>query len=446
MRVRFAPLFLAASQFLAAPIAQADDVALYAGVANVVKAAGAKSSALDALTWAYRSLRLLDEKGAFRVAALDGKGLLAPVEVDAFVDHIVACASKNQYLNGVMRAFAKSGYAFQGADRDAVIAKVIGYAVALARLTKLMRDDWRVVAAVQAHWAQYKKGMRHLKVLNLFEKAKFLTVEYMITQLLRNHREHKIPADSGRATLPLNIMEAVLEDTRLRNLDNARVGITLALAKPGEEKLNKRTGAGPTTFSDDGKAIAYRMPLSKRWDDLYTVWNLAFVSHYGRFPYLFAKLLTPQVLCYEEDPHGYIYNRGLALYMHLHQATFERMDRAAAKANGKPFPEELAWADPALTKLFSATNVASSRDYDQALQQAEPSLARALRIGLTSAMGKLSKLGEGALDKLRTATLAPFAKATELGTKVKKGVGKALDSMKEGAKKAASKLKALFGR
>jgi hypothetical protein len=136
----------------------------------------------------------------------------------------------------------------------------------------------------------------------------------------------------------------------------------------------------------------------------------------------------------------------LALYMHLHQATFERLDRAAAKAAGKDFPPELAWADRALTKVFSAQNVSSARDYDAALQKADPSLARRLRIELVDALGKISKMGTAALDKLRTATLAPFTKAAELGTKLKEGAGKAIGAVQQAAKKAASKLKKLFGR
>jgi len=61
-----------------------------------------------------------------------------------------------------------------------------------------------------------------------------------------------------------------------------------------------------------------RFALPRRWADLYTTWNLAFVSHYGDFPYLMTKLLIPQVNGYQDSPEEYIYNRLLALYCQLH--------------------------------------------------------------------------------------------------------------------------------
>lgn len=437
-------LFLICNSFSGA--SRADGGAYLAAVANAVKAAASKGDPRAALLEIYRSLRLADASGEFQVAALRGKKLRAPVDVGAFVDRVVSCMGQNPYLGATLAAFASKGYRFSGADEAAVLRRVLAYAVALDRLTKLIRGDYRVLDAMRAHWKQYKKRGKHLKAFNLFGKAKFLTMEFATARYLDNLRKRKISPDAGRITLPLNIMEAVLEDLRLGNKDNARTGLTLAFAKPGEKKKNPRTGAGPTTFSDDGKAIAYRVPLAKRWADLYTVWNLAFVSHYGRFPYLFAKLLTPQVLCYAPDPTGYVYNRAVALYIHLHQAAFEKLDREAAKSAGKPYTEELAWADSTLTKIFSSVNVSSAKDYDRALNAADPTLARTLRLGIGAAVKRLTKMPAKVMETLRKDVVAPFVKtATKLGTAVVTGVRKTIDKVKEGAKKATNKLKKLFG-
>jgi hypothetical protein len=54
-------------------------------------------------------------------------------------------------------------------------------------------------------------------------------MEFGTARFLDNLRKRKISPDAGRITLPLNIMEAVLEELRLGNKDNARTGPTLAL-------------------------------------------------------------------------------------------------------------------------------------------------------------------------------------------------------------------------
>src|SRR5205085_6311394 len=151
---------------------------------------------------------------------------------------------------------------------------------------------------------------------NLFERAKVGTIDFVMIRYLTMHEKHEVPYTWGRETLPLNIAEAALEDFRLKHLDNARTAMPLLFNRPGIKKLDPKSHNGPTRFSDDGKGILYAPPLPRQWDDLYSTWNLAFVSHYPNAPYFFAKLVNPQVGCYQQLPEGYLYNRALALYLH----------------------------------------------------------------------------------------------------------------------------------
>src|SRR5439155_18052223 len=116
-------------------------------------------------------------------------------------------------------------------------------------------------------------------------------------------------------------------------------------------------------------------------------WNLGFVSHYGVFPFFFAKLLAPQVLCYHADPKAYIYNRGLALYTHIQFVLFSLAGRGAT----------IDWSEKELTKLWGKANAASAADYDAALAKAAPSIANKLKKRLGDAYSWLRANSAGKL-------------------------------------------------
>jgi hypothetical protein len=194
-------------------------------------------------------------------------------------------------------------------------------------------------------------------------------------------------------------MEAVLEDTRLGFTDNARAGMSMAVNPPGDTKANPKTGAGPSRFTPDHKAILYFPPLPRQWVDLYSTWNLAFVSHYPDHPFFFAKLLTPQVGCYQAAPEGYLYNRGMALYTHIYFTLFTRLDRKAKK----PALADMDWSNKDLTKLWAKVNAASAHAYDEALAKADPSLANEIKLRVSNALQWLQEHSVGkTLEELRS--------------------------------------------
>jgi len=139
--------------------------------------------------------------------------------------------------------------------------------------------------------------------------------------------------------------------------DNGYAGTVLAKYKPGSRRYNDKTGEGPSCFSDDGNAILLKMALPRKWADLYAVWNLAFVTSYSH-PYIMVKLLIPSVNDYKEEPAEYIYNRGMALYTHIHFELFRRVDFANAGTS------EVSWPDEHLRKFFGAANKDYAKQYD----------------------------------------------------------------------------------
>ena len=88
-------------------------------------------------------------------------------------------------------------------------------------------------------------------------------------------------------------MEAVLEDERTQNFDNAEAGVILAKF-PHTREHNNRTGSGPCHLSPSRQFWECPQPLSLHWADLYSSWNLAFVSEFPDFVYYIPKLLIHQ--------------------------------------------------------------------------------------------------------------------------------------------------------
>ena len=100
------------------------------------------------------------------------------------------------------------------------------------------------------------------------------------------------------------------------------------------------------------------MPASQQWTDLYSTWNMAFVSHYDNFAYVIPKLLIPSVSGYHDNPKGYIYTRSLALYIHLYSRFLAKGEAIQAGVED-PFK----WYDVGLTSLWGEVNKESSLDY-----------------------------------------------------------------------------------
>ena len=321
--------------------------------------------------------RLIDRMGRWQAQELaaDGDWLLGE-DLDVhnaleLLDDAARCAEANSYLVEFLNR-AGGGASEQLREKvrsegATVLPSVVTYGLLLERLTQAMRNDWKVIAACREIWLGARDAEDMKSHWTVFEHAKVVSIDVTIDRVLGFHESGSVDPGFTRLLLPVNIIEAMFEDIRLGNRDNAASAWPLVKDRPGSWAREAKTGEVAARWSEDRKAILLSFALPRKWADLYTTWNLAFVSHYGDFPYLMTKLLIPQVNSYRDSPEEYIYNRLLALYCQLHYTGFGRIDLASQGRSA------IDWHDEALTKLWSSVNRQSAEKYSEAVEQLERS-------------------------------------------------------------------------
>lgn len=320
-------------------------------------------------------LRLIDSAGRWqseRLAAIGDRLLGEDLDTDdalELVDEVARCASANPYLTEFLaRTEGENFDRLRHKSRTegaTVLPSVVTYGLLLERLTQAMRDDWRLLEACREIWLRARDAEAMESQFNFFERAKILSIDLAIGRILEFHESGSVDPEFARILLPMNIIEAMFEDIRLGNRDNAASAWPLVKDRPGSSTDDAKTLEVAARWSADGKAISLSFALPRSWADLYATWNLAFVSHYGDFPYLMTKLLIPQVNGYQDSPEEYLYNRVLALYCQLHHMGFGRVDLA------KQGRDAIDWHDEALTKLWSRVNRESAEKYSEAVKRRE---------------------------------------------------------------------------
>jgi len=118
-----------------------------------------------------------------------------------------------------------------------------------------------------------------------------------------------------------------------------------------------------------------RPPLPRIWANLYSSWNLAFVSAYLNNPMFFSKLLAPIVHVYQgEGNEGlYLWPRVVCLYMHIQYEIMSRTlggmgrRRVLVKMGEFGRPEIYRfygdWRSDLATALFGTVNKVASRQF-----------------------------------------------------------------------------------
>ncbi len=240
-----------------------------------------------------------------------------------------------------------------------VLPDVVTFAWALEALTRLLAEDWRFLEFTLAHWRQGRRFVWGSKNFRPFDHVKLVSIEHLNSRFVECHRLGVVPPGFMRVLLPLNILEAVTWDIVEGYPGNARAGLTLARFPPGAARENTATGEGPSLWSPDRRAIWVRMALPKAWADLYSSWNLAFVSQYDPFPYVMCKLLVPSVLGYAAQPAAYIYYRCLAIHALMNYAYLGDRDPE------RPRITDLVWRDHRLTRAWSRHNRECARHYER---------------------------------------------------------------------------------
>lgn len=306
----------------------------------------------------YQTLRLMDVNGAWVAPELEYiSEELLPSNLginDAYdlLDRMAIHAEENPYMVDFFDATKGKSFDALFSQVDAtgaqILPAVVAYAVLQENMTKAMYNDHTLIEVLMNIWVPTRQAMGIEAMLDTFSKMKLASVEKPMNDYLTFHATGVIPANYAKLDLPLNIFEAVAEDLSADRRDNAKAGTVLAFNLPGQQ---------PARFSDDGKAVLLTMPQPKAWADLYTVWNMAFVSHFTYFPFVMVKLMIPQVNNIADNPEAYIYNRSLALYTHLHFSFIGQADQLMA---GQP---PMNWYDPELTALFGKVAKRSAKHY-----------------------------------------------------------------------------------
>ena len=287
--------------------------------------------------------------------------LLTPEDPSSYIDRTISCLSKNPYLNKVVSQIKTiDAFSSDQAQLQYLLFSATTYGMALDAFATLARSDYRVLKGSLRHWSMIKLNPEYYKLMTPFGEAKYDTVFVCLSKMLLAFELGHIPEINGALTIPLNILEAVLNDIKLGFPENAEAGVILQKNNPGHLLSDDGTGAGPTTLDQDpnnwySQSISYHFPLSQKWDDLYSVWNMAFVSHYPEWPFFIAKLATPAVSCYQSNPNEYLFFRGLDLWMHVNW-----YNRLKLKPN---YYGKIDWVVANFTREFGKINAESAKDY-----------------------------------------------------------------------------------
>ena len=221
---------------------------------------------------------------------------------------------------------------------------VVVYAALLQRLTSALRQDWRSVRTLAQHWRAERTRLRWRKHAKRFVILKLLSVEYPLLRLLKRFQTGSVPSSYLRTALRINILEAVGFDLARGLPDNAAAGATLA-----------RSGHRGARVTPDTQGLQVDFLGGRAWADLYTVWNMGFLLHYETFPWAFAKLLIPQVTGYGPNGDAYIYNRAIALYLHVHMCAFRAIEWNKVKMRKEPSHRPSRYGREKLVKVWGAS-------------------------------------------------------------------------------------------
>lgn len=193
------------------------------------------------------------------------------------------------------------------------------------------------------------------KIFNTFEQLKFASIKILNYVKIK----HSIPPfqTPPGTSIITNVLEAVAQDLSVGNGRNADVGLELL-----QPPMDNRDEWAP--HAEDLGVLGSNWKWAREWSDLYTSWNLAFVT--SQFPdtlMFYAKLMNPMTfgLYHAEGAQGmFIYPRCITLYLHL-QYILERRVEAYIEEPDRPLSERFSlaqndWGNPMLAMQLSKLN------------------------------------------------------------------------------------------
>lgn len=317
----------------------------------------------------YQTLHLLDAGGNWASPLLESrsKELLPDAvtfsECNRFLQQMMELSLRNPFFASFLeQALSKRFPVLEEkfcAEGSTVIPDALAFALVLDRLTRVCCDDFRILEACHAITMTGLRNTGAYRMAPFFYRIKLRTVASSVTFVIQAQQQpqENLKHNWGSRWLRLNILEAVFSDLLMGFFDNARAGRILAVQKTGRKRPDSLTGAGPCCWSADGKTVCLGQPFVKSWDDLYQIWNMAFLSKMGDLPYIISKLLIPEVSGYADHPGSFMHKRLIALYLYMAWLFFDSSHRLS---HHLPMVN---WYDPALTRFWGSCAREAAREY-----------------------------------------------------------------------------------
>lgn len=275
------------------------------------------------------------------------------------VDKISNNCNENPYLVRALESFKTLEINIP----DQAMIEYVTFTMAMESATQAMLNSPPLTRLIVAIWDKLAKNpLNVVSKIGLEASIKYYSVRIPLLEFL-NGRE--VNDDFFSEVLSINIIEATIFDFIKGNNGNAFAGYILSQNKSSKFE-NQKTGSGPTERSKDGERLRLRNPFPKQWDDLYSTWNLGFVSQFNT-PLWYIPLLIPSVSGYANNPEEYIYNRILALFAILN------FKLIMEDSDDKIMFEEYLPGD-FITKSFDTTNRKSAEEYASLILNADKRL------------------------------------------------------------------------
>lgn len=293
---------------------------------------------LAAMQKHFFNLDLMNENGFWKGPKLESiSSKLLPTNASvqslrALIDESTFNIEQNPYMHKFLLEAEKSDlseFHQKIESNKSFIPDVLTYAMALENFTKASIEDVNLFEEAFNVWDS-EGLLRKSPKYGLLGIIKYYSVRQAASDIIKVIKKGTVSQDFVRYLLPINILEAAMYECWNGNLDNYKVGRTLAENPPGG-KYNPRTGSGPARISEIGQLIELHCPFPKEWADLYQAWNLAFVLTLN-MPISIPKLLIPTVSGYQQAPQHYMHKRVIALYT-SYNYKLEKTDIKSAQLN-----------------------------------------------------------------------------------------------------------------
>ena len=178
----------------------------------------------------------------------------------------------------------------------------------------------------------------------------------------------------------------MLQDVSQGSNDNAEAGFEL-MSEPYHTIYDRSPPPGlgngiPKEWEgftgQDGSSLGVqdlRPPLPRIWNNMYSAWNLAFVSAYPDSPFFMSKLLAPIVHLYQEEGSQgiYLWPRVACLYIHMQHMIMARSVGGKGRwpvvlrigVSGRPELHKIHgdWRSDFTTALFGTANKFATRQF-----------------------------------------------------------------------------------